>query len=125
VATATDLEGVARYGAPAEALQRDRDSFDDGLIGQCARECKPLQVSLPDDPAWRIRSGLGHAVPAEVRVLPLEYGGELVGVLELGFTKKPDSGIEDLLEQVLTIIALPLHGWRTGVVRQRMHGSTS
>jgi len=129
VASANDLDVVARYGAPAEAQRRDRYTFDDGLIGQCARERKPLLVSVPVDPDWRIRSGLGHAAPVEVRVLPLDYGGELVGVLELGFTEALDSGGEALLEQVLTIIALPLHGWRTGASKlrtnQRTHGSSS
>ncbi|MDP2795408.1 MAG: MCP four helix bundle domain-containing protein [Sulfurisoma sp.] len=124
-ASATDLDVVARYGAPAQGQRCDRYTFDDGLIGQCARERKPLLVGVPADPDWRIRSGLGHAAPVEVRVLPLEYGGELVGVLELGFTEALASGGEALLEQVLTIIALPLHGWRTGASKQRMHGSTS
>lgn len=129
VASANVLDVVARYGAPAEAQRRDRYTFDDGLIGQCARERKALLVSVPADPDWRIRSGLGHAAPVEVRVLPLDYGGELVGVLELGFIETLDSGAEALLEQVLTIIALPLHGWRTGASKQRtnqrMQGSTS
>jgi HAMP domain-containing protein len=125
VASATDLDVVARYGAPGEAQRRDRYSFDDGLIGQCARERKPLLIRIPVDPDWLIRSGLGHAAPVEVRVLPLEYGGELVGVLELGFTEALDSGGEALLEQVLIIIALPLHGWLTGASRQRTQGSPS
>lgn len=123
--SATDLDVVARYGAPEKAQQRDRYSLDDGLIGQCARDRKPVLVRFPDDPDWRIRSGLGHAAPVEVRVLPLDYGGELVGVLELGFTDVPDAKAEALLEQVLTVIALPLHGWRTGASGRQMHGSAA
>ena len=114
VVSATDLCVVARYGGPAKAQLRDRYTFDDGLLGQCARERKPLTINVPVDPDWRIRSGLGDTAPAEVRVLPLEYGGELVGVLELGFTQLLAPSAEALLEQLLTVIALQLQGWHTG-----------
>ncbi len=124
-ASANELAVVAHYGAPPQAQQRERYTFDDGLIGQCARDHQSLCISFPANPDWCIRSGLGHAPPVEVRVLPLDYGGELVGVLELGFVEVLAPADEALLEQIRTVIALPLHGWRTGASRQTTHGSAS
>jgi two-component system chemotaxis sensor kinase CheA len=112
VATGDGLEVVARYGAAPDAQPAERYGFDDGLIGQCARSRSRMQAALPDDAAWRIRSGLGHGAPAELRVLPLEYGGDLVGVIELGFAEPLDEVGEILLEQLLPVIALPLYGMR-------------
>ncbi|HKP61270.1 MAG TPA: response regulator [Polyangiales bacterium] len=57
----------------------------EGLLGQAALQ-NELRV-IEDVPTGylRVRSGLGQASPAVLALLPLSHGGNVIGVVELGF----------------------------------------
>jgi len=56
----------------------------DGLVGQAARDKKPLLVrDVPED-YLKVTSGLGEARPTSLSVVPLVYEDHVAGVLELG-----------------------------------------
>jgi len=101
--------GIAtRYGTSPNAGSQSSEMLEAGLVGQCARDRQAITLKLPADEAWRIRSGLGDAPPAEVRLYPVETGGELVGVLEVGTLTALDPMGQDLLMNVLPALGLRL-----------------
>ncbi|MEW6164242.1 MAG: transporter substrate-binding domain-containing protein [Pseudomonadota bacterium] len=107
VATPRELVVIARYGAQ-DAAGAERIPLDQGVLGQCVREGRPVHLVLPDDPAWRIRSGLGSSRPAEVWLLPVKHGGAIVGVLEMALLQPLDASARSLVDQLLSLIALPM-----------------
>jgi CheY-like chemotaxis protein/HAMP domain-containing protein len=55
-----------------------------GLVGQAAREGKPISLTrLPED-YIRVHSALGDARPRNLLLVPLQHEGQVKGVLELG-----------------------------------------
>jgi two-component system chemotaxis sensor kinase CheA len=61
--------------------------FGEGLIGQCAAEKKPIILSdLPEDYV-KISSGSGLGTPKNIYILPAEYEGEVLAVLEVATFK--------------------------------------
>jgi len=60
----------------------------EGLIGQAAKEKKPIVFNnIPSD-YIKINSGLGNAAPKNILVFPFLYEGEVKGVIELGAARE-------------------------------------
>lgn len=55
----------------------------EGLVGQCALEKQRILLTEVPGDYIRIRSGLGHAAPLNIVVLPILFEKEVKGVLEL------------------------------------------
>lgn len=100
------LSLVAGYGCaanlPATVL------LGEGLLGQCAREAKPILVDTPQQGYWRISSGLGETMPRMVAVLPILRNETLLGAVELAALRPLDSDDIGILEQLLPYVALNL-----------------
>lgn len=90
----------------------------EGLVGQAAREKKPIILTdVPEDYYLQISSGLGKAVPRNVAVVPLLYNGQVRGVVELA-TLQELGGIQlEFLERAAENIAIALE---TARAHQRM-----
>jgi signal transduction histidine kinase/HAMP domain-containing protein/ActR/RegA family two-component response regulator len=71
------------YGVGKDQIDRVRFTFGDRLVGQAAVEHKPILVD--DLPAGYITigTGLGHASPANVIVLPILFENRVLGAIEL------------------------------------------
>jgi len=54
----------------------------EGLVGQAAASRRTIRVSDIPDGYLTIRSGLGEATPADVVVMPIQFEGEPLGVVE-------------------------------------------
>ena len=105
------LRTVSHYGAQEAPLQIDQHTFGQGVIGQCAQDRQTITLNLPDDAQWQIRSGLGSTRPRQVMLIPVEHGGVLAGVLEIGLLQPADAATIALLDEVLPILAVSLHGF--------------
>ncbi|MEX2223366.1 MAG: HAMP domain-containing protein, partial [Candidatus Rokuibacteriota bacterium] len=80
----------------------------EGLVGQCALERqKILLANVPPD-YIRISSGLGHAVPVNIIVLPILFEGQVKAVLELAsfepFTASDHALLDQLTESIGIVI---------------------
>ncbi len=72
----------------------------EGLVGQCALEKKVVTVTDVPDNYLKINSGIGGASPRVIAVVPIEFEGELLGVVELASFKEFTSLHYELLEQI-------------------------
>jgi len=59
-------------------------SIGQGLVGQAAKEGKPIIFSQIPDDYIRINSGLGSKSPSNIIVYPFKYEGSVKGVIEIG-----------------------------------------
>ena len=76
-------------------------SFNEGLNGQVARDCKTLYLSeLPDD-YRQIMSGLGKGEPKYIIIIPLVSNDKTVAVVELALFNHLDSKQITILEKIL------------------------
>ncbi len=102
------LSRVAAYGLaegtqPAEAI-----SLGEGLVGQCAKEQKP--ITLNDVPATycRIASGLGSATPLQIIACPLLSRKTLLGVFEFASFRALTTSEHALLDEILKVAVMSL-----------------
>jgi signal transduction histidine kinase/DNA-binding response OmpR family regulator/HPt (histidine-containing phosphotransfer) domain-containing protein/HAMP domain-containing protein len=118
------LERVAAYGLTDTAGRPAQVRPGDGLVGQCAREKKPVALTSLPPGYLRIASGLGGAAPAHTLALPTLSNDVLLGVLEVA-TFQPFSGREQsLLDELMPIAGLSLEVLQRNLRTQDLLGQT-
>ena len=79
------------YGLAADAQSGATFGLGEGLVGQRARDRRPVTLTnLPPD-YLRIASGVGSAAPMQVLASPLLSKDTLLGVVETATLHPPDS----------------------------------
>ena len=97
------------YGLTARAEGLPSFAPGEGLVGQCVREKRSLEIHDIPDGYLRIGSGLGETAPRAVTASPvMSVDGRVIAVIELA-TLQPFTDVErDLMQQVLVPVALNL-----------------
>lgn len=82
------LRRTAAYGFSRENEEHPQ-SFEgtETLVGQAAAEGRLIEVDNIPDNYLKVTSGLGTTAPKSVVMAPIENGGTVNGVVELGFMK--------------------------------------
>jgi Signal transduction histidine kinase len=83
-------------------------ALGEGLVGQCAVDRRVLTLSDVPADYLRIRSGLGEAVPKQLRLQPVCAQERLLGVLEFALLQPLSLEQELLLDELLPLVALSL-----------------
>ncbi len=100
----TKLELVASYGAESPDELKQEFELREGLIGQAAADRRPILLKDVPPDFIRIGSGLGHATPANVNILPALFEDEVKAVIELAsfseFNETHQSFLDQLMESV-------------------------
>ncbi len=78
------LELASTYAYERRQGLANRFRPGEGLVGQAAREARPIVMENVPEDYVHVRSGLGAAVPTEIHVHPLLHEGLNKGVLEVG-----------------------------------------
>src|SRR5262249_22872258 len=106
-----DLERIRRvadYGLAKDGVTTDSFQLGEGLVGQCAREGKPVTLAnLPPD-YLRIASGLGGASPVQTVAWPVASHDTLLAVLEVASLRAFKASETLLLEQLLPVASMSL-----------------
>ncbi len=93
------LQMNATYALSMSESQRPVFEFGEGLVGQVALEEKPLNIDDVPEGYIKIISGLGSSSPTHVLLIPIKYGKDLCGVVEIaGFTAFNDNHIKGVTE---------------------------
>ena len=104
----TRLRRIAHYGLSDSAQPQDSIGLGEGLVGQCARDGKPVELAgLPPD-YLRVSSGLGASAPAQAEAWPLASRDALLAVVELASFQARSARERTLLEELLPAAALNL-----------------
>ncbi|HEV7123745.1 MAG TPA: response regulator, partial [Rhodanobacter sp.] len=119
----TVLNLVASYGAENKDTLKPVFKLREGLIGQCAADKRALLLSDVPGEFIRIGSGLGHAVPASITVLPALFEDDVKAVIELAsfnsFNETHQSFLDQLMESVGIVLNTIAATMRTeGLLKQ-------
>ncbi|WP_026672102.1 sensor histidine kinase [Alkalihalobacterium bogoriense] len=94
------MNRVAAYAGNGEELPQVKFDIGEGLVGQCAKDKKILSFDTLPSNYIVTKSGLGQANPTTLLLLPIEFEGDIYGVLEIA-KFEPFTPIEHrLLQQV-------------------------
>ncbi len=120
---ASTLRRVAAYGL-ADVTPAVPIAIGEGLVGQCARDRRPVTLTnLPPDYV-RIGSGLGHAVPMQAVALPSLSKDALLGVLELASFRPLSAQEQLLLDELLPVAAMSLDILQRNLRTRELLGQT-
>lgn len=113
------LSRLASY-AMDENNSKNQFFLGEGLVGQCASDNKMMHMTdIPDDYV-KIQSGIGYSIPKYILLLPIDYEGEVLGVIELA-TLQPIKEIEGkLLSNVVKQLGIYLNSLRNRMEVKRL-----
>jgi len=121
---ASSAEGELRFAhgyAWSKEWKTDREiPFGEGLVGQVARDKKPLLLKAVPDNYIQIQSGTGAVKPRQLLIIPLLFDNELKGIIEVATLQ----GFGDLemqfIEQVVEHIAIAINTAQSRVKMQEL-----
>jgi signal transduction histidine kinase/DNA-binding response OmpR family regulator len=105
----TKLELVASYGAESPDEIRREFHLREGLIGQAAADRRPILLKDVPPDFIRIGSGLGHATPANVNILPALFEDEVKAVIELASFNEFNETHQSFLDQLMESVGIVLN----------------
>src|SRR5262245_17864964 len=100
---------VSTYAYQKRKHLSNRFEFGEGLVGQCARERKPIIVTEVLEDYVRVTSALGEAPPRNIAVYPVLFENQVRGVIELGSFHEFTSVQLAFLEQLMLSIGLAIN----------------
>ncbi len=105
----TKLELVASYGAESHAELRREFNLREGLVGQAAADKRAILLQDVPGDFIRIGSGLGHAAPANVNILPALFEDDVKAVIELASFNEFNETHQSFLDQLMESIGIVLN----------------
>jgi signal transduction histidine kinase/DNA-binding response OmpR family regulator/HAMP domain-containing protein len=103
------LELVASYGAETPEQLKQEFHLREGLIGQAAADRRPILLKDVPPDFIRIGSGLGHAKPANVNILPALFEDEVKAVIELASFNEFNETHQSFLDQLMESVGIVLN----------------
>ncbi|MFA9480359.1 HAMP domain-containing protein [Phycisphaerales bacterium AB-hyl4] len=100
---------LASYAASARERLQNEFALGEGLIGQCAVEKEKILLTDIPHNYVQISSGLGHAQPTNILVMPVIFEGQVKAVLELASFDRFSPTHEAFLDQLTESIAIVLN----------------
>src|SRR5690242_9906793 len=105
----TKLELVASYGAESPDTLKQQFHLREGLIGQAAADRRPILLKDVPPDFIRIGSGLGHAKPSNVNILPALFEDEVKAVIELASFNEFNETHQSFLDQLMESVGIVLN----------------
>jgi HAMP domain-containing protein/signal transduction histidine kinase/DNA-binding response OmpR family regulator len=105
----TKLELVASYGAEGPDHLRKEFRLREGLVGQAAADKRPILLKDVPPNFIRIGSGLGHAKPANVNILPALFEDDVKAVIELASFNEFNETHQSFLDQLMESVGIVLN----------------
>jgi CheY-like chemotaxis protein len=103
------LRRVASF-AGADALEVV--DAGEGLLGQAAKDQRPMRVRNVPAGHLAVQSGSGRSDPRELLIAPAVVDGAVQAVVELGFFRSIDTADEELMARVSEVLAIAVRSSR-------------
>jgi len=117
------LRRSAAYGFSRESEQAPQlIAAGEGLVGQAALAKRVIQLDSVPENYLKISSGLGSGSPATVLLAPIQEGGVVNGVIELGFARPVAARDLELLDLVAPAVGAAIEA---ALYRQRLQAALS
>jgi signal transduction histidine kinase/HAMP domain-containing protein/DNA-binding response OmpR family regulator len=105
----TVLELAASYGAESRNALKNNFQLREGLVGQAAADKRPILLKNAPGDFIRISSGLGHAAPANVNILPALFEDDVKAVIELASFSEFSETHQTFLDQLMESVGIVLN----------------
>jgi signal transduction histidine kinase/DNA-binding response OmpR family regulator/HAMP domain-containing protein len=105
----TVLELAASYGAENREQLKPAFQLREGLVGQAAADKRPILLKNAPADFVRIGSGLGHAAPANVNILPALFEDDVKAVIELASFSEFNETHQSFLDQLMESVGIVLN----------------
>jgi HAMP domain-containing protein/signal transduction histidine kinase/DNA-binding response OmpR family regulator len=105
----TVLDLVASYGAENIDELKPQFKLREGLVGQAAADKRAMLLQNVPGEFIRIGSGLGHAAPANVNILPALFEDEVKAVIELASFSEFNETHQSFLDQLMESVGIVLN----------------
>ena len=105
----TRLELVASYGAESHETLKAEFNLREGLVGQAAADKRAILLEDVPGDFIRIGSGLGHAAPANINILPALFEDDVKAVIELASFSEFNETHQNFLNQLMELIGIVLN----------------
>lgn len=92
-------ELVNGFALPLSDSDVIRFNFGDGMVGQVAKSGTSIYIDDIPESYFQVSSGLGHALPKYIAVLPLKKDGEVKGVIEIATFKSINNQLRPIIEK--------------------------
>ncbi|MFF1318644.1 HAMP domain-containing protein [Streptomyces chartreusis] len=104
-----ELRLVGSYGYPDDTTRPERIRVGRSLVGQAARNRRPISVEELPPGYVKISSSLGQTVPSALVVLPIVVEDQVLGVIELASVTRFTQIHQDFLAQLMPTIGVNLN----------------
>ena len=98
------FQKLAGYAYHQQKIGAESFHLGEGLAGQCAMEKRMILLDQVPENYINISSGLGTASPSAILILPVEFEGEVLAVIELAsfksFTVQEQMLLKELMENL-------------------------
>ncbi|MEO7339151.1 MAG: CHASE3 domain-containing protein, partial [Caldimonas sp.] len=102
---------VAGYALPPDAPMEIVQTGE-SLLGQAAKERRPLRIAAVPDDYVPVTSALGRARTREILITPAAIDGVVHAVIELGFFRPVDAADRELMERLSESLAIAVRSAR-------------
>ncbi len=96
---------TACYAYERKKFADKRVEWGEGLVGACALEKETILLTKVPDSYLNITSGLGHANPKCLLIVPLKFNEEILGAIEIATFTEFEKFHVDFIEKVAESIA--------------------
>lgn len=112
------LQRISTYGFSKSNEDKQQSFYSaEGLVGQAATDKRLLQLDDLPENYLTVTSGLGHAAPRHVLIVPVTHEGQVKGVAELGFLRELGKRDIEFVKLIADSIGTAIHG---ALVRERV-----
>ncbi|MES2042262.1 MAG: HAMP domain-containing protein [Pseudomonadota bacterium] len=105
----TVLELAASYGAERKGELKPAFKLREGLVGQAAADKRGMLLKNVPADFLRIGSGLGHAAPANVNIMPALFEDDVQAVIELASFSEFNETHQSFLDQLMESVGIVLN----------------
>ncbi len=109
--TANELEMIYTYAEGFAYINVENEvpeyAYSEGLIGQVAKDKRPMFINDIPDGYLKASSGLGAAHPNHILVYPMLKDGKTVGLLEIStFVKLEEKHLDEIKTYEAKLLAI-------------------
>ncbi|MGP7816660.1 response regulator [Niallia sp. 01092] len=114
------LDIIATYGFVNNNEGKQSFLLGEKLVGQCALENRPINITQIPNDYIEIESGIGKAAPKHILILPIEYKGEVLAVIEFASVKLFSPMQQKLLKKVIEHLGVTINSIKNRMQVKRL-----
>lgn len=105
----SEFSQLASYAANNIEIETDKIKIGEGLVGQCVLENKIIDLHSIPNGSLKITSGLISATPKTLLIVPIEFEGQVIAVIEIASFENFTTLQKQLLETVCRTIGVSIN----------------